>query len=346
MLYSDFRTKRGYDTFSDFQGPHSRSDARTSVLESRVSGLEAPVGRTIGGNAVVYGDVARVGYGRERIAPGAFGDVNSLDVILNFQHRRDRPLARTGGGGLVVSDSPTALTVRATLPETREADDALALVKSGVLRGLSIEFRAVRERLDAGVRVIEVAELSGVGLVDRPAYPASIADVRELREDGAGLAGRFVYGTDAVIADRGSTRKRRVMPGAFRYAIEDQEREISLLAGMSYDHPLASRKAGTLRLTDSAAALEFSVEELPDTGYSHDLRAQIASGAAVLGVMPLFRIPPPDVVPDATEVIPEVGNPGVGIELVREAVLTALAIVARPVFPDTSVERRGWRIWL
>ena len=346
MLYCDFLAKRAWDTFSNFQGPCSPSDARTDVLERRVSEVSGPVGRTITGAAVVYGDVARVGYGRERIAPGAFGDVDSLDVILNLQHQRGRPLARTGGGGLVLEDSPTALTVRGLLPPTREADDALALVRSGVLRGLSVEFRAVRERIDAGVRVIERAELSGVGLVDRPAYPASIADVRELRADGAGLAGRFVYGTDAVTADRGATRKQRVMPGAFRYAIEDQTREISLLAGLSYDHPLASRAAGTLRLTDTADSLGFEVDALPDAGYAHDLRAQIDSGAAVLGVLPLFRIPPPDVVPGATEVIPEPGNPGVGIELVREAVLTALAIVARPQFPDTKVDRRGRRVWL
>ena len=40
---------------------------------------------------------------------------------------------------------------------TREADDALALVKTGVIRGFSIEFRASRETMRSGVRVIQAA---------------------------------------------------------------------------------------------------------------------------------------------------------------------------------------------
>ena len=54
----------------------------------------------------------------------------------------------------------------------------LALVRSGVLRGLSIEFRAVAERIEAGVRVIERAVLRGVAVVDTPAYPASEVEAR------------------------------------------------------------------------------------------------------------------------------------------------------------------------
>ena len=131
-------------------------------------------GRAISGVAVRYGDEAKLPWGvRERIVPGAFGHVGKADVILNLQHDRARPLARTRGGGLTLRDTSSALSVEAEMPETRDANDALALVKAGVLRGLSIEFAVRREGLDSGVRVIERARLVGVAVVDTPAYPDS-----------------------------------------------------------------------------------------------------------------------------------------------------------------------------
>ena len=126
-------------------------------------------GRFLAGTAIRYGDVATLPWGRERFEAGAF-DVRAADVILNAQHDRASPLARTGGG-LMLTDSAAALEIRAELPETRAADDVLALVRAKVLRGLSVEFNAMRERMLGGVRVIERAELRGVSVVDRPAYP-------------------------------------------------------------------------------------------------------------------------------------------------------------------------------
>ena len=69
---------------------------------------------------------------------------------LNFQHDRTRPIARTGGGGLELTDSRELLEMRVEVPETREGMDALELVKRSILRGLSVEFRAVSERYEAG----------------------------------------------------------------------------------------------------------------------------------------------------------------------------------------------------
>ncbi len=60
----------------------------------------------------------------------------------------------------------------------READDTLTLVRSGVLRGLSIEFAATRERMVGGVRTIQAARLTGIGVVDRNAYPGSTVEAR------------------------------------------------------------------------------------------------------------------------------------------------------------------------
>lgn len=152
--------------------------------ERRTVELRAdPEGRRLSGVAVRYGDVAP-GF-EERFEPGAFGDVDRADVVLNVQHDRGRPLARTGGGGLSLEDAGDALRMAATLPVTREADDTLALVRAGVLRGLSVEFRPLQERSEGGVRIVERAALSGLAVVDRPAYPASTVAARN-----AGDAGR------------------------------------------------------------------------------------------------------------------------------------------------------------
>ena len=136
-------------------------------------------GRVLEGTAIRYGDVARVGARGERFEPGALGaDVGGLDILLNVGHDRARPLARSLGGGLVLTDSATALEVRAELPETREATDVLALVESRVLRGFSLEFQALRERTEGPTRVIQSARLVGIGVVDKPAYKASSISAR------------------------------------------------------------------------------------------------------------------------------------------------------------------------
>ena len=147
--------------------------------ERRFFDLRADVDRRLlEGTALVYGDVAQIPGGEETFTAGAFGDVSAIDMLLNFQHDRRRPLARTGGGGLVLTDSPERLEVSATLPNTREADDALELVRKRILRGLSIEFMTMRRRQEGTRAVITSARLGGLGLVDIPAYKASTIAAR------------------------------------------------------------------------------------------------------------------------------------------------------------------------
>ena len=268
-------------------------------------------GRIISGVAVKYGDVAVLPFGRERFQAGAFPTVATDDLILNYAHDRSRALSRTGGGGLVVTDTAKSLSIKADLPPTREADDVLTLIRSGVLRGLSLEFIARSERREGGVRVVERATARGFGIVDRPAYSSSLVSARE------------------EVRQRGRRRKQTVRPGAFRFAIEDETREINLLLGRDYDKPLASKQAGTLQLIDNPAALEFFVDELPDTSYVSDFRAGLSSGAFVAGVAMLFTIPPASVVPEAVEIIPDPDNPDVDVEVVHESVLTAIAVTTR-----------------
>ena len=140
-------------------------------LERRFAPIEVRAdGGGLFGVVMPYGQMAALPFGRERFEPRAFGDVAGLDITLNVQHDRARPIARTGGGGLTLEDTAEALTLRAELLDTREGEDAMANIKGRILRGLSVEFLATRERMEADLRIVERAELRGIGLVDRPAY--------------------------------------------------------------------------------------------------------------------------------------------------------------------------------
>lgn len=140
-------------------------------------------GRTLRGRVMRYGDQARIetraGTVRERFAPGAFGDVGRLDTTLDLQHDPRRRLVRTGGGGLVLQDDGAELRLEAKLPETRDADDTITLVRSGVLRGFSIEFEARADQWAGDLRTVAAADLPSIGVVDRPAYVS--AEGLELR---------------------------------------------------------------------------------------------------------------------------------------------------------------------
>ena len=136
----------------------------------------------LSGRVIRYGDIATLPFGKEVIDSGAFGDLSNADLILNRQHERGKPLARTGGGGLQIEDSPAELRLQADLPETPTGREAMVLVRSGVLRGFSVEFRTIREYVRDRVLHVAEASLVGVALVDKPAYPDSQVFRHEILE--------------------------------------------------------------------------------------------------------------------------------------------------------------------
>ena len=154
-------------------------------------------GNTLSGVAIRYGDTADIGGFYERFLPGACGDLSGKDIILNRQHRRDIALSRTGAG-LTFADSETELSFRAELVNTSEASDVLELVRSRVMRGCSLEFHPLSERVlkaADGKPLVEIvkAEVVGLAVVDRAAYPEStiearMAHVAALGKDHAGGA--------------------------------------------------------------------------------------------------------------------------------------------------------------
>ena len=95
-------------------------------------------------------------------------------VILNESHNRQAPIAR-----FEPQVDGAFVRIFLQLPDTQRSRDAATLVRNGTFRGISVEFRAVREKLVDGIREIAAAQLVGAALVDTPAYASSVPQVRE-----------------------------------------------------------------------------------------------------------------------------------------------------------------------
>ena len=88
-------------------------------------------------------------------------------------HSTERRIARTQGGGLTLTQDGDDILLAAELPATRDADDTIALVRAGVLRGFSIEFHAETDEWLGDLRTVTRAGLPSIGVVDRPAFASA-----------------------------------------------------------------------------------------------------------------------------------------------------------------------------
>ena len=191
-------------------------------------------------------------------------------------------------------------------------------------------------------------------MAEFPIFEASKLEIR--RSCGMRiLSGRFNYGSMATICDRGRVRKETFEPRAFRFAIEDETRQLDILVGHDFGKPIASRKAGTLSIADGDDAVNFEAR-LPDDPPSWvvDAEKSIAAGLMV-GLSPGFVVPPASAVPDAERLEDEPGNPGVQVRVIREAVLREFSVVTAAAYTDAAVDLRAEnlpprnrrrRIWL
>ena len=97
-------------------------------------------------------------------------------IVLNEQHNRQAPIMR-----VVPETRDGAVVIDAALPDTQRGRDAATMIRNGTFKGLSVEFRAIEERMTGGVRDIRRAALSAAALVDSPSYGASRVEVRDRR---------------------------------------------------------------------------------------------------------------------------------------------------------------------
>lgn len=154
----------------------------------------------------------------------------------------------------------------------------------------------------------------------------------ELRAEGGTtrLRAVFPYGRETEIAPG---RFERIAPRAFAGRIEAGE-DIHLLAGHSYDRPLASRAAGTLHLMDGEDALTLEATLLEaGTSWARDFLAAHAAGL-IRGLSPGFRVP------RGGERIEQRAQ-GV-LRTVTAADLFEVSAVTRPAYPEAQIEARCW----
>ena len=237
-------------------------------VERRFTEIRSPEpnSRILEGIAIHYNEIGQGDYGPERFLPGS---MEYGDVRLDKQHNRESILARTPDT-LQLTDTEEALSLRATLPHTRDCDDVLTLIRTKVLRGLSVEFIPIEQRAVQGIREISRARLLAVAVVDDPAYENSTVEARFIR--GARMNFKVRYNrrlkcecckkSDTVIFDE----------AAFDDVLKDDKKELLAVHG-NYTGAVASRKRGTLKLQNTEDGLEIS-SDLADTTAGRDILEQ------------------------------------------------------------------------
>ena len=227
-------------------------------IEYRFVKIDPPAGdsRILQGCVITYGEIGVGDYGPERFTPGSL-EVNP-DIILNVQHDRGRPIARTPDT-LQLVDSAEALTLRADVPETREGSDALVAVRKNILQGLSLEFRQAKFTMQGGIRTITSAKLTGIGLVDTGAYEGSKVETRAI--GGAGISFSIKYNSKLQCECCPTSDEVLFEPGAFDEALK-AGKEVLAVNG-NFKGAIASRRRGTLttELTDEGLDVQTSIAD-------------------------------------------------------------------------------------
>lgn len=153
----------------------------------------------------------------------------------------------------------------------------------------------------------------------------------ELRSEGGAthLQAAFPYGAETELAPG---RREIFASRAFADRIEAGE-DIHLLSGHDWEKPLASRAAGTLKVSDTDAALVLEARIDGGTSWARDFLAAHASGL-IRGLSPGFMVQPGG---------ERIENRGAGLlRTVTRAALFELSAVTVPAYPQAQIEARSW----
>ncbi|WP_432793953.1 phage major capsid protein [Rhodococcus ruber] len=156
----------------------STIEIRSTALAEKTEVRSVPIAdvdedsRTITGIAVPYGQVTtRIGY-PEEFAPGAFPDGATATLHTNHGGQSgELPI-----GTVVGRNTDAGYRVTATIARTARGDEALQLVREGVLKHFSVGFRPLSHEMRGDTVVRTRAELAEVSIVERPAYTGAVID--------------------------------------------------------------------------------------------------------------------------------------------------------------------------
>lgn len=155
----------------------------------------------------------------------------------------------------------------------------------------------------------------------------------ELRSEGGEtrLRATFPYAQETELAPG---RHEAIAARAFASRIEAGE-DIHLLSGHDFAKPLASRAAGTLKLTDGDEALTVEATIDDGTSWARDFLAAHRSGL-IRGLSPGFKVS------IGGERI-EKRSSGL-LRTITSAALFELSAVTRPAYPTAQIEARSWAL--
>lgn len=160
-----------------------RLELRTlASAELRATETKA-AGKMISGWAAVFGSQADLGAFTETIRPGAFTRTlkEGCDCRLLNNHDPNQLLARTKSGTLRLQQDDIGLKFVASLPDTRVATDAFALVQRGDLSGCSFGFELFPNGdswPSDNQRELLSVKLFDCSLATFPAYPDTSVSAR------------------------------------------------------------------------------------------------------------------------------------------------------------------------
>jgi uncharacterized protein len=180
---------------------------------------------SISGYAAIYDSLSQdLGGFREKIAPGAFGELDGKDVRALWNHDPQYVLGRTVPQTLRVRPDDVGLYFEIDAPDTSWARDLLVSMKRGDVNQMSFGFDTLADEWqnDNGgrIRTLQSVELYEISVVTFPAYLATSATARAVRaamnlEDTRDQA---VGVTDDDAQD-----------SATRWLLDDAQRRITLL---------------------------------------------------------------------------------------------------------------------
>ena len=156
---------------------------------------------------------------------------------------------------------------------------------------------------------------------------ASTFELRAAEGDGPSMLAAGVAMPFNSDADIGGWFIERFEPGAFTGSLNDDDQRA--LVDHDYGRVLGRRSAGTLRLNQTPASLDFEID-LPDNNEGRDLSVSI-DRRDITGVSIRFR--------PVVEEWDESGD--IPIRTVKEAKLLEVSIVADPAYEATDVALRS-----